>query len=37
MAILYERPISLRDEDCTVKFPMEVDDESSVIHLFQVY
>jgi hypothetical protein len=27
MSILLGRPICLRDEDCTVHFPKEVDDE----------
>lgn len=27
MAILLGRPICLRDEDCTLHFPKEVDDE----------
>ena len=27
MAILLGRPICLRDEDCTVHFPKELDDE----------
>lgn len=27
MSILLGRPIALRDEDCTVHFPKELDDE----------
>lgn len=27
MSILLGRPICLRDEDCTVHFPKELDDE----------
>ena len=27
MSLLLGRPICLRDEDCTVRFPKEIDDE----------